>query len=203
MKLSVFTGGFAQTNGWLLETANGNLLVDAPEGVAAWLQEKGVRIDALLLTHQHYDHVLDVAALQTLGVPVFAYAPYSKDLTLENPAREWGMPIQVVPFKVDTLVVPGEPLNVCALEFSVAHVPGHAADSITFYLADHGIVFAGDALFQGSIGRTDLPGGDTETLLDGIRKHLLTLDGPTRVLPGHGPETTIEAEARHNPFLSE
>ena len=201
MKLSVFTGGFAQTNGWLLETADGNLLVDAPEGVAAWLARQGTRVDHLLLTHQHYDHVLDCAALQKQGVPVHAYAPYSKDLTLENPAREWGMPISVEPFEINTLVVPGEPLKLCGLEFTVAHVPGHATDSITFHLASEGIVFAGDALFQGSIGRTDLPGGDTDTLLDGIRRHLLTLAPTTRVLPGHGPETTIAAEAAGNPFL--
>ena len=201
MKLSVFTGGFAQTNGWLLETADGNLLVDAPEGVADWLEQRGTRVDHLLLTHQHYDHVLDAAALQNQGVPIHAFAPYSKDLTLENPARQWGMPLSVEPFTVDHLIVPGEPLTLCGLVFSVAHVPGHAADSLTFHLASHGIVFAGDALFQGSIGRTDLPGGDTHTLVDGIRRHLLTLDGNTRVLPGHGAETTIAAEAAGNPFL--
>ncbi len=203
MKTSVFTGGLAQTNGWLLETADGNLLVDAPEGIAAWLRARGVRIDALLLTHQHYDHVLDAAALQKQGVPVHAFAPYSQDLTLEKPARDWGMPIRVEPFTVDHLIQPGEPLALFGLEFSVAHVPGHATDSLTFHLPAHGIVLAGDALFQGSIGRTDLPGGDTDTLLDGIRRHLLTLDPATRVLPGHGPETTIDAEANGNPFLRE
>jgi glyoxylase-like metal-dependent hydrolase (beta-lactamase superfamily II) len=201
MKLSVFTGGFAQTNGWLLETAEGNLLVDAPEGVAAWLARRGTRVDHLLLTHQHYDHVLDAAALQKQGVQIHAFAPYSQDLTLEKPAREWGMPLHVEPFTVDHLIVPGEPLKLCGLVFSVAHIPGHAADSLTFHLVSHGVVFAGDALFQGSIGRTDLPGGDTATLLDGIRRHLLTLDGTTRVLPGHGPETTIANEAAGNPFL--
>jgi len=201
MKLSVFTGGFAQTNGWLLETADGNLLVDAPDGIADWLNQRGVRIDAVLLTHQHYDHVLDAAALQNQGVPIHSFARYSQDLTLEKPAREWGMPLSVEPFTVDHLIKPGEPLTLCGLEFSVAHVPGHATDSLTFHLPAHGLVFAGDTLFQGSIGRTDLPGGSTETLIDGIRRHLLTLDGTTRVLPGHGPETTIAAEAAHNPFL--
>jgi hydroxyacylglutathione hydrolase len=201
MKLRVFTGGFAQTNGWLLETADGNLLVDAPEGIAEWISGHGVRLDAVLLTHQHYDHVLDAAALQKQGVPIHAFAAYSQDLTLEKPAREWGMPLSVEPFTVDHLIQPGEPLSLCGLEFFVAHVPGHATDSLTFHLPAHNLVFAGDALFQGSIGRTDLPGGDTETLLEGIRRHLLTLPPSTRVLPGHGPETTVEAEAKENPFL--
>lgn len=201
MKLSVFTGGFAQTNGWLLETADGNLLVDAPEGIASWLRERGTRVDQVLLTHQHYDHVVDAAALATSGAPLLAFAPHSRDLTLEDAARQWGLAIHVDPYEISRLIVPGEPLELCGLGLSVAHVPGHAADSLVFHLASHGLVISGDTLFQGSIGRTDLPGGDTETLLEGIRHHLLALDSATRVLPGHGPETTIAAEAAGNPFL--
>ncbi len=202
MKLSVFTGGFAQTNGWLIETPEGNLLVDAPEGVAAWLGGKGIGIGHLLLTHQHYDHVVDAAALAATGATVHAHAAYSRDLTLEKPAREWGLTLRVDPYQVDRLIVPGAPLEVCGLHFGVAHVPGHAVDSLVFHLADEGLVFSGDTLFQGSIGRTDLPGGDTQTLLDGIRRHLLTLDPATRVLPGHGEETTVAAEVRGNPFIT-
>jgi glyoxylase-like metal-dependent hydrolase (beta-lactamase superfamily II) len=201
MKLSCFTGGFVQTNGYLLETVDGNVLVDAPEGVADWLVERGVRVDEVLLTHQHYDHVMDVAALRATGARVRAFAGYSRELTLETLARGWGMPISVVPYEVDVLLEVDAPLRVAGMEFELAHVPGHSTDSVTFYLAAAGLVFSGDTLFAGSIGRCDLPGGSMEQLLDGIGAHLLGLPDGTRVLPGHGGESTIGREKRENPYL--
>lgn len=201
MKISLYTGGMVQTNGYLVETPGGNFLIDAPEGVAEWVTRRGVRVDDVLLTHQHYDHVTDAAALKALGARLHAYADYSKDFTLESMVRSWGLPISVKPYQIDRLFVMAEPLRVAGLEISLAHVPGHAPDSVTFYLADHGVVFSGDTLFAGSIGRTDLPGGSTTQLLDGIASHLMTLPSDTRVLPGHGPGTTIGEEAVGNPYL--
>lgn len=201
MKLSQHTGGFTQTNGYLLETVDGNLLIDAPEGAAAWLAQNGVRVDHVLLTHQHYDHVLEAAALQAGGAKLHAFSAYSTLLTLEEPARTWGMPISVKPYQVDALFDVGSVLKLAGLEFEMAHIPGHASDSVTFYLPVHGIVFSGDTLFAGSIGRTDLPGGSTQQLLDGIAKHLLTLPPETRVYSGHGPATTIGREIAGNPYL--
>lgn len=201
MNISSFTGGLTQTNGYLVETPGGNLLIDAPEGIADWLEQKGVKVSDVLLTHQHYDHVLDAAALRASGAKLHAYAPYSRDLTLETAARAWGMPISVAPYEIDSLILPGEPLEILGLTLSTAHVPGHATDSLTFHIAETGVLFSGDTLFAGSIGRTDLPGGNTRQLLDGIARHLLTLPGQTKVLSGHGPATTIDREARSNPFL--
>jgi len=201
MKISCYTGGMVQTNGYLVETPEGNFVVDAPEGIADWIQAKGVRVDAVLLTHQHYDHVQDVAKFNDLGAKVSAYAYHSPDLTLETAARSWGMPIVVQGYTVDELIDAKAPIVICGQPIRVAHVPGHSPDSITFYLKDEGVVFAGDALFAGSIGRTDLPGGSHEQLLEGIGKHLLTLPAETLVLSGHGPETTIAREAATNPFL--
>lgn len=83
MRITKFTGGLVQTNGYLVETPVGNFLVDAPAGIAEWVEGRGVRVDVLYLTHQHYDHVEDVAALRAMGVKVHAWAAYSKDLTLE------------------------------------------------------------------------------------------------------------------------
>lgn len=201
MKLSAYTGGFTQTNGYLIETPDGNLLIDAPEGIADWLQGKGVRVDDVLLTHQHYDHVMDAAALQTGGAMLHAFSPYSQELTLEAAARAWGLPISVQPYRIDSLFQMDRPLRISGMEFFPAHVPGHAADSVIFHLPGENLVFSGDTLFAGSIGRTDLPGGETRQLLDGIARHLMVLPAETRVLSGHGPATTIGREAHGNPFL--
>lgn len=201
MKITSYTGGFVQTNGYLIETPEGNLLIDAPEGIAAWITERGVRVDDVLLTHQHYDHVTDAAALRQLGAKLHAFAGYSQELTLEIPARGWGMPISVVPYEIDHLFEMTQPLDLAGIRIALAHVPGHSTDSVTFYLNEDGVVFSGDTLFANSIGRTDLPGGSTEQLLGGISKHLLTLPPATRVLPGHGPGTTIGRECAGNPYL--
>jgi hydroxyacylglutathione hydrolase len=199
MKISTYTGGMVQTNGYLVESLNGNYLVDAPKGICDWLRSKGVRVDALYLTHQHYDHVEDVAALQKSGVKVYGWAAYSKDLTLERYGASWGMP-EVEPYRVDELVKEGEG-NYFGCSVSVSHVPGHSPDSITFYLEDAGVVFVGDALFAGSVGRCDLPGGDFDQLIDAIRAKLLVLPDQTRVYSGHGPSTSIGRESQSNGYL--
>lgn len=201
MKISLYTGGMVQTNGYLVETPDGNLLIDAPEGIADWAAKRGVRVDDVLLTHQHYDHVMDAAELQEMGARLNAFADYSTDLTLESAARAWGMPISVTPYKIDRLFDTEKVLHIAGLEISLAHVPGHSLDSVTFHLVDHGIVFSGDTLFASSIGRTDLPGGSTTQLLDGIARHLVNLPPETKVFPGHGPSTTIGEEIEGNPYL--
>ena len=201
MKISSYTGGMVQTNGYLVETPDGNFLVDAPEGIAGWVRSLGVRVDHVLLTHQHYDHVVDAAALAAEGARLHAFAPYSTELTLESAARAWGLPISVEPYQIDALLDVSSPLQLAGVEILLAHVPGHATDAVTFYIPAAGVVFSGDTLFAGSIGRTDLPGGDTRQLLDGISRHLMSLPPDTRVLSGHGPATSIRREAVENPYV--
>lgn len=199
MRITKFTGGTVQTNGYLVEMAGGNFLVDAPAGIAEWVEGRGVRVDVLYLTHQHYDHVEDVAALRTMGLKVFAWADYSKELTLEDFGSGWGLPT-VVPYEVDVLVEEGE-IEMISAKAKVSHVPGHSADSITFYIPGADVVFVGDALFEGAVGRCDLPGGSYELLLVGIKRELLSLPDDTRVLSGHGGETTIGREKATNGYL--
>lgn len=197
-----FTGGFVQTNGYLQRLPDGSqALIDAPAGIAAWLKAQGVTPVALLLTHQHYDHVEDAAAVAAMGVPVYAWAPYAKALTLEEMVQAMGLPVVVEPYSVDHLLEGKDHLELGGGRIGLSHVPGHAPDSVTFHFPADGRLFSGDTLFAGGIGRTDLPGGSYPTLLAGIRGKLYTLPETTGVFPGHGPATTIGEERAHNDFV--
>ena len=198
----VFTGGSAVTNGYLITTENGAILIDAPLGCAAWLRKLGVKPSVLLLTHQHYDHVEDAAAVVAWAdCPIYAFADYSRDLTLEILLTDMGWPMNVEPFVVNRRVACGETFEVAGVPCEVHHIPGHATDGVVFLFPDDAVAYVGDTLFAGGVGRTDLPGGSWDTLLDGMRKHLLELPAETRVFPGHGEATTIGRELRQNAFL--
>lgn len=196
-----YTGGMVATNGYLLEGPEGLVIIDAPAGITDKIPA-GVTPAALLLTHQHFDHVEDVAALSALGVPVYAFRPYHTDLVLDEEARRWGMPVTIPPFVVDEVLEGESHLAVAGLKFSLLHVPGHSPDSVCFHLDDADFVFGGDTLFAGSVGRTDLPGGQHGIFVNEIRGKLLSLPEATQVFPGHGPSTTIGVEAEENPYLA-
>jgi len=204
MEISSFTGGMAMTNGWLAQTGAGAIAVDAPEGMAEWLDGCGVTVSTLLLTHQHFDHVQDAALIQRgHGARILAFAGYSRELTLEVLMEmATGMRVDVEPFRVDEVLGGRTQVEAAGVKWRLEHIPGHSADSITFYCKEEGVLFAGDVLFAGSIGRTDFPGGSMEQLVRGVVEKLLPLPDATRVLPGHGPETTIGAERMDNPYLS-
>lgn len=202
-KLTQFTGGIAATNGYLLQTANGALVVDAPEGMADWLRRQGARADALLLTHQHFDHVMDAAAIrEEHGCPLLAFAPFSRDLTLEALfGMATGMAVMVPEFQVDEVLEDRAAAEVCGLSWRLLHVPGHSPDSVCFFQEEMNLLFGGDVLFLDGVGRTDFPGGSMELLVSGIQAKLLALPDQTRVFPGHGEPTTIGRERAENPFL--
>lgn len=203
LNLTFFTGGIAQTNGWVLSTPAGVLVFDAPEGMADWLDEKQIRVAALILTHQHFDHVLDAAAIKARHeCPLYAFAPHSKSLTLETLlSAATGMGWAVEPYTVDHLLEGKDSLQAVGIDWQLFHVPGHSPDSVCFYSKADGLLFGGDVLFAGSIGRCDFPGGSMKMLVQGITDKLLPLPDGTRVFPGHGPETTIGDERTNNPYL--
>jgi glyoxylase-like metal-dependent hydrolase (beta-lactamase superfamily II) len=203
LTLSHFTGGIAQTNGWLVQSQDRAIAIDAPEGFAAWLAAQSIKLEALLLTHQHFDHVLDAAAIAAAhACPVIAFAPNSPDLTLERLfGISAGISFSVTPFTVTDLVTEASTLELLGTAWTILHVPGHSPDSLCFHAPATGHLFGGDVLFRDGIGRTDFPGGSTRTLLEGIQNKILALPDTTQVHPGHGPSTTIGRERLQNPFL--
>jgi len=169
--------------------------------IARKLQAEGVRPVGIWLTHAHIDHVLGVPRLKAdTGAPVCLH-PADRMLYDHVPeqALAFGMRAERLPAP-DRQLAHGDALRVGGLAFRVRHAPGHSPGSVVF--EGQGAVFGGDVLFQGSIGRTDLPGGDFDTLLKSIERELLTLPDSTIVYSGHGPETTIGRERRANPFLT-
>lgn len=204
LQISCYTGGMAQTNGYLVESAGGNFIVDAPDGMADWLNRKGKKVSAILLTHQHFDHVQDAAAIKKEHqARIYAHSPFSRELTLEFlMGFVSGTRFEIQAFEVDELLAGKLEMEVSGLNWQLAHIPGHSVDSVTFYQSMEKLVFGGDVLFQGSIGRTDFPNGSLDQLLQGIERHLMTLPDETRVLPGHGPGTTIGEERLENEYLA-
>jgi len=184
---------------------------DAEPGITELLAQHRLRPVAVLATHGHIDHVWSVAPVcGAQGIPAYIH-PADRDL-LADPAK--GFPLQVGQqlFRGLTFTEPddvialddGMTLRLAGVELVVDHAPGHTPGSVTFRTAGAGAaeMFSGDVLFAGSIGRTDLPGGDYPAMLDSLSRVCLTLPDDTLVLPGHGPQTTIGAERASNPFLA-
>ncbi|MGH7578386.1 MAG: MBL fold metallo-hydrolase, partial [Longimicrobiales bacterium] len=174
----------------------------AAETMADTLSAEGLWLEAVLLTHAHIDHIEGVAPLvRRTGAPVHLHvadAPFYRGVGVQ--ASQFGMEIEEPP-PVDRALEHGQVLELAGLMFQVRHVPGHSPGHVVLYIEDAGVAFSGDVVFQGSIGRTDLPGGSYQTLMRSIREKVLTLPPETTLLSGHGPPTTVAHEARSNPFL--
>jgi len=165
------------------------------------LQALDARTTAIWLTHAHLDHVLGVPRLkEETGAPVWLH-PADRPLYDRVPeqAQWYGLAAEPLP-PPDCAYAAGDTVRVGSIEFVVRHAPGHSPGSVC--LVGSGVVFGGDVLFAGSIGRSDLPGGDHDTLIQSIERELLVLPDETIVYSGHGPETTVGHERRSNPFLT-
>ena len=202
LQFQTFIGGIFDTNGYLIRTSEGNILIDAPTGASDWIRDLGVRLDLLVLTHGHPDHFDDAAKLKALCKCQVAFHKDSVPLITDSDFfKNKGFFFEPQPVQPDFLIEETAKIDLCGMLFSVLLVPGHCPGSLCFYSADHQILFAGDVLFAGSIGRTDFPGGDHQLLLRGIREKIFSLPDNTTVLSGHGPQTTIGEERENNPFL--
>lgn len=204
MDITTFALGPLQTNGYLLGHAGRALFVDPggdPAPVLDALGKRGLALETIVLTHLHFDHAYGVAALaKATGAPVLANP--ADEYLLESwlgRGGEMGVP-EVQDYDYTSLEA-GE-TSFLGLACRVLATPGHSQGSLTLYFPDAGAAFVGDLIFSRSIGRTDFPGGDTDTLLASVRDKIFTLPPDTRLYPGHGPATTVAAEAAHNPFFA-
>lgn len=203
MNLQAFTVGPLQENCYLLSDAGQAVLIDPGDEAERLLGALGgLELTAVWLTHAHFDHVGAVAdVLDRFPVPVYLHPadlPLLRNAALS--AAYFGLTLRQP--EVEPLpLAHAQVLNVGGLGATCLYTPGHAPGHVAFYVPAAGFVLAGDALFQGSVGRTDLPGGDPAQLIRSIEQELLSLPDETVVYPGHGPATTIGAERRTNPFL--
>ncbi len=197
-----FTGGIFETNCYAIEAPEGCILFDAPDGACDWLVRQGIEPRLLLLTHGHIDHILDVAKIkQRFSCPVGIHPESAPMISDRDFFRDYGFGFEIEPVEPELLIEATPARDFLGLNFEILEVPGHCPGSLCFLLREKALLFGGDVLFAGGVGRWDLPGGDGELLFAGIREKLYSLGDDVTVLPGHGPATTIGTERRSNPFV--
>lgn len=209
----------AQTNCYVIARDRGGpgIVVDAPpdvEQMGELLADLDITPVALLVTHGHIDHAGGSGGFAARNPGVITYLHPDDEFLYRDPAtmlrrlmgtilnaeeinREFGAPAQLAELSHD------QHLEIAGIDIQVLHTPGHTPGHCCFLIPSEGLLFSGDQLFAGSVGRTDLPGGNTELLFESMRASILPLDDDIEVLPGHGPATTIGYERQTNPFLQE
>ena len=206
--IKTLPSGPFQTNAYLVGTDDSDeaVLIDAPPDcyspVIKVLEGAGRRLSAVLITHPHFDHTLDAGRFSEDNIPIYAHPDAVSDI--ENPETlgmiptpDGGFPGGVVTNQISG----GSILKLAGMELSVLEVPGHSNGSLAFHIPALSVCFPGDVIFQSSIGRTDLPGGDFEILAESIKTAIYTLEDATVLYPGHGPATSVGREKDSNPFV--
>ncbi len=206
IKIGRMVLSMCQTNCYFLyrEDAKECILIDpADQGQQIYnaLSKNGFTIQAILLTHGHFDHIWGANEVRSLaGVKMYAYEQEKELLNSEklNVSKGAGRPYTV---EADVYLKDGETLTVADMTCKCIATPGHTAGSCCYYFEDAGILVSGDTLFQESVGRTDLPTGNMRTLMNSVKQKLFVLPEETKVYPGHGESTTIGYEKKYNPFI--
>jgi len=196
------------TNSYLIadsESGESAIIDPAAEGslMVNQAMENKWTIKAIWLTHAHFDHIGGVSEIVKLIRPTPMIALHPDDLPLwhaQGGAPFFGLHLDPAP-EPKVKLTDRQILSVGKYKFEVRHTPGHTPGHVVFYNADEGVLFGGDVIFQSSIGRTDLPGGNYSQLMNSIHSRILTLPDNTRIFPGHGPETSVGVERLQNPFL--
>ncbi len=173
--------------------------VSQPDALTAEVRQRDLHVTHILYTHGHFDHVIGAPALGLTGVR-YGLHPADRDLLANGGgAAAFGLPVLPLPAP-DLDLEEGVVVAVDTLHIEALHTPGHTPGCICLYLPEEEALLTGDTLFRGSVGRTDLPGGDARRLSQSL-KRLLELPSSTRIYPGHGEPSSLEVERRHNPWL--
>lgn len=182
------------------------VIIDAPLGAYEWAtalaERHGCEIDALILTHGHWDHILDGHAFAAAGIPTYGHR--EDQMMFEQPElmASYAIPdLEMKAVPISNWVSHGEQIRLLGLELEVRHVPGHCPGNILIYEPTAALAVVGDVIFAGSVGRYDLPGGDFEQLEQSIRSQIYSLPDTTTIYPGHGGKTTVGLEKKSNPFV--
>lgn len=209
MTIETFTFSPFKTNCYVAHDDGEAVIVDAScyadeerQEVVDYLERHDLTVEYLLLTHAHVDHILGCTFLSERYDMVWDMHEADVDFIerAEEQAMAFGVELEAAP-RPGTFLEEGDVVSFGGVRWEVLHTPGHSPGSISFYDAENRIVVAGDVLFQGSVGRMDLPGGSQEQLMKSIAQKLLPLGDDVTVYPGHGPATTMERERTTNPFL--
>lgn len=176
---------------------------DEREMVLRFLDENKLHLTHVLLSHLHIDHICSARWLaEQTGCEVWGSeldAPLG--FALRQQAAMFSLGLETDPLTLDHNLADGDTIQIGEITMRVIHTPGHSLGGLSFYVPEENVLFSGDTIFQSSVGRTDLPGGDMDTLLKTIREKILTLPDETIVAPGHGNTTKVADEKRYNPFL--
>jgi glyoxylase-like metal-dependent hydrolase (beta-lactamase superfamily II) len=206
LRIDVLTLGPLETNCVVIRVGGVCAVADPGLGAGelmAMLRRERAEVSMVLLTHGHGDHIAGIPELREAHKGARIYCPAGDAAMLTsaqaNLSMLFGLPLAVPP--ADVLVSGGDVIEVGPSRWEVLDTSGHTPGGVSYYCRQGGVVITGDALFAGGIGRTDLPGASTDTLLDNIRRNLLALPDQTKIIPGHGPQSTIGHERRTNPFL--
>lgn len=198
--------GFGQNAYLVWKEGETSAIAIDPGGLADEMAEElsraGLWLEGIVLTHAHVDHIQGVARLVArTGARIWLH-PAERPLydNVAAQASAFGLDVEAPP-PPDEELEGGRDLEIAGIRFEVRHVPGHSPGHVILYAPEASVAFVGDVVFQGSVGRTDLPFGDHRALFRGIREHVLTLPPETTLLPGHGPATTVDHEKTTNPFL--
>jgi hydroxyacylglutathione hydrolase len=209
LDIASFTVGPFRENCYLVRRADTGsaVLVDPGDEAERLIEEiaaRGVTVEAILLTHTHIDHIGAVAALaHATGARVYCPTLEHEVLADIDASVAWIGMAGFESYDADELLGGGEHLELAGLEIDVVFTPGHSPGHLTYALGESDTLLSGDVLFRGSVGRVDLPGGDAATLLRSIATLFDAYPPHTLVLPGHGPQTSLQEERRSNPFLTE